>query len=138
MNNLDAILDRYQPQILSIFRIMIGLMFLQHGTVKWFAFPVAMPAFANITLFSIFGIAGVIEIVGSTLVVLGLFTRYAAFILSGQMAYTYWIFVARPLRHYAPIVNGGETEVLFCFAFLLLVFFGAGVWSLDHWLRKKT
>ncbi|HVX98256.1 MAG TPA: DoxX family protein [Pseudorhodoplanes sp.] len=138
MNNLDATLDRYQPQILSIFRIMIGLMFLQHGTVKWFAFPVAMPAFANITLFSIFGIAGVIEIVGSTLVVLGLFTRYAAFILSGQMAYTYWIFAARPLRHYAPIVNGGETEVLFCFAFLLLVFFGAGVWSLDHWLRKKT
>jgi len=138
MKDLEATLNKYQPQMLSIFRIVIGLLFLQHGTVKWFGFPVPNPNFANITLLSMVGIAGVIEIVGSTLIVLGLFTRYAAFILSGQMAYTYWIYVARPSRHYAPLINGGETEVLFCFGFLLLVFFGAGIWSLDYMLRKKT
>jgi putative oxidoreductase len=86
MDNIEAKLKRYQPQMLSILRIMFGLLFLQHGLVKWFGFPAANPNFANIQLFSMYGVAGVIEIVGGALIAVGLFTRYAAFIASGEMA----------------------------------------------------
>src|SRR5262249_20164703 len=101
MNALENTLDRYQPYILSIFRIVVGLMFLQHGLQKWFGIPAVNPAYANIQLFTMVGIAGVIEIICGSLVAIGLFTRYAAFIASGQMAYTYWIFTNRPARGFA-------------------------------------
>src|SRR5205085_9197980 len=80
-NVMEATLDKYRPQMLSILRIMVGLLFMSAGIQKWFAFPVAMPAAANITLFSMLGVAGCIELIGGTLVAVGLFTRYAAFIL---------------------------------------------------------
>jgi len=135
---MEATLDKYRPQMLSILRIMVGLLFMSAGIQKWFAFPVAMPAAANITLFSMLGIAGCIELIGGALVTVGLFTRYAAFIMSGEMAVAYWFYANRLSRGFMPIQNGGTVEVLFCFIFLYFVFAGAGPWSLDAVLRKKT
>ena len=135
--NLEATLDNYRPQVLSILRIMAGLLFLSAGLQKWFGFPVANPNYANIHLFSVYGIAGCIEGIGGALVAVGLFTRYAAFFMSGEMAAAYWIFQNRPARGFMPIANGGTLEVLFCFVFLYLIFAGSGPWSLDALLRKK-
>jgi putative oxidoreductase len=135
---MEATLDKYRPQMLSILRIMVGLLFMSAGIQKWFAFPVPMPAAANITLFSMFGVAGCIELIGGALVTVGLFTRYAAFIMSGEMAVAYWFYANRPARGFMPIQNGGTMEVLFCFVFLYFVFAGSGPWSLDALLRKKA
>jgi putative oxidoreductase len=137
MNDIETKLNRYQPQMLSILRIMFGLLFLQAGLVKWFGFPVANPNFANIQLFSLYGIAGIIETVGGVLVTVGLFTRYAAFIMSGEMAVAYFLMRTGAGKAFAPIANGGNLEVAFCFVFLYLVFAGAGPWSLDAMLRKR-
>ncbi|MEA2980162.1 MAG: putative oxidoreductase [Alphaproteobacteria bacterium] len=134
---LEARLSRYQPQVLSILRIMTGLLFLSSGLQKWFAFPVATPSAANIRLLSMIGIAGLIEIIGGALVTVGLYTRFAAFVMSGEMAVAYWYYANRPARGFMPIQNGGTLEVLFCFVFLYLVFAGAGVWSVDAAWRKK-
>ena len=134
MDGIEARLNRYQPQILGIFRIMFGLLLLQHGFSKWFGFP--MPSPANIGLATLIGWAGLIELVFAGLVTVGLFTRYAAFILSGEMAFAY--FMGHHPRAWTPIGNNGSLAVAYCFAFLLLVFFGGGAWSLDALLRKKT
>lgn len=131
-------LNRYQPQVLSILRIVAGLLFLSAGLQKWFGFPNVNPNFAKITLFSMIGIAGLIEMIGGALVSVGLFTRAAAFIMSGEMAVAYWYYANRPARGFMPIQNGGTIEVLFCFVFLYLVFAGAGPWSLDALWRKKA
>jgi putative oxidoreductase len=130
-------LSRYQPQVLSILRIMAGLLFLSTGLQKWFGFPVANPNFAKITLFSMLGIAGCIETIGGALVAVGLFTRAAAFIMSGEMAVAYWFYANRPAKGFMPVQNGGTLEVLFCFVFLYLVFAGAGPWSVDALRRKR-
>jgi putative oxidoreductase len=135
---MEATLDTYRPQMLSILRIVMGLLFLSHGIQKWFAFPVAMPAAANITLFSMIGAAGCIEIVGGALCAVGLFTRVAALLMSGEMAVAYWFYANRPARGFIPLQNGGTAEVLYCFIFLYLVFAGGGPWSLDALLRKKA
>jgi putative oxidoreductase len=126
MNDLEARLSQYQPQMLAVLRIMTGLLFLAHGTAKHFGFPDTgmMPP-----LFSLIGLAGVIEIVGGTLIVLGLFTRIAAFITSGEMAVAYFM-VHAPISFF-PILNDGIPAVLYCFIFLYLVFAGAGAWSID-------
>src|SRR6185437_12964695 len=138
MGNIEAKLSQYQPQMLSILRIMFGLLYLQHGLVKWFGFPAANPNFANIHFFTMLGIAGAIEIVGGALVTLGLFTRYAAFIMSGEMAVAYFTVRTGAGKAFAPILNGGNLETAYCFVFLYLVFAGAGPWSLDAGLRKRT
>lgn len=138
MEKTRQCLNDWQPQMISIFRIMLGLLFLQHGLTKWFGFPAPNPNLATMTLFSMIGVAGVIEIVTGTLVAVGLFTRYAALLASGEMAVAYLIYSNRFARGFAPVVNGGNTEVLYCFCFLLLVFIGAGAWSLDAKLRGKT
>jgi putative oxidoreductase len=133
---MDATLSRYQPQVLSLLRIIVGLVFLQHGLQKWFGFPVANPAFANITLMSMIGVAGVIEIVCGSLITVGLFTRYAALIASGEMAVAY--FTSHLPRAMMPIANNGNLAILYCWVFLYLVFAGAGIWSLDRMLRNKS
>ena len=138
MGNIEARLSQYQPQMLSILRIMFGLLYLQAGLVKWFGFPAPNPNFANIQLFTLYGIAGIIEIVGGTLVTIGLFTRYAAFIMSGEMAVAYFLNRTGAGKAFAPILNGGNLEVAYCFVFLYLVFAGAGPWSLDAALRKRA
>jgi putative oxidoreductase len=123
---LDAALDPYRPYMLSILRIVVGLLYLQHGTAKIFNFPPQndMPAFPRPEWF-----AGRIELVGSALIILGLFTRPAAFILSGEMAFAY--FISHRPRGFFPLLNGGSPAVLFCFVFLYLVFAGGGPLSLD-------
>ena len=138
MDDTEAKLNRHQPRMLSILRIMFGLLFLQHGLVKWFGFPAANPNFANIQLLSLIGIAGVIEIVGGVLVTAGLFTRYAAFIMSGEMAVSYFLNRTGAGKAFAPLLNGGNLEVAYCFVFLYVVFAGPGPWSLDAVLRKRS
>jgi putative oxidoreductase len=126
--NIDAIAAAWAPRLLSILRIMSGLLFLEHGTAKHLKIPV-MPMFAKVELFSLAGIAGVIEIVGSLLLIVGLFTRPTAFVLSGLMAFAY--FIAHAPRGFYPILNAGELAALYCFVFLYIAAAGPGPWSLD-------
>ncbi|MDQ0504989.1 DoxX family protein [Xanthobacter agilis] len=126
--------DVWRPRVLSVLRIAAALMFLAHGTAKLFAFPqVAM--FANLQLFSLFGLAGAIELLGGVLLALGLFTRPVAFILSGQMAVAYFLIHAP--QNFFPILNGGELAALYSFVFLYFAVAGGGAWSLDA-LRKAA
>jgi putative oxidoreductase len=119
-------LSRWQSQILAILRIVVGLLFLEHGLSKIFAFPVPFPMQP---LPPLLAAAGVIECVAGVLVTIGLFTRVAAFIASGEMALAYW------MQHFPrspwPIANMGEGAILFCFVFLYLAAAGPGVWSID-------
>jgi len=125
-------LKPYTSQLLSLLRIMSGLLVLQHGVTKYLNFPVSKFNNASITTMS--GAAGVIELVCGALVVIGLFTRPAAFLLSGTTAVAY--FYAHSPAGFFPILNGGELAVLYCFVFLYLAAAGAGPWSLDRILRK--
>lgn len=127
MNGLDTTLASWQPRILSVLRIMAGLLFLQHGLVKHFSFPMAFPN--PIAPFSQLWFAGAIEIVGGTLLVLGLFTRWTAFVCSGLMAFAY--FIGHAPRSYFPIQNAGNLAILYCFVFFYLFFAGPGPWSVD-------
>jgi putative oxidoreductase len=123
----------WSPRLLSVLRVIVGLLFLQHGLSKYFGFPGPSPA--SFQVFGILGVAGVIEIVASALVAIGLFTRAAAFIASGEMAFAY--FMAHFPKSFFPIVNGGDAAVLYCFIFLFIALEGAGPWSIDA-LRSRT
>jgi putative oxidoreductase len=127
-----ATLDRLAPYALSILRIMAALLFLQHGLSKYFGFPQAMDPFP---IFSMIWFAALIELVGGILVALGLFTRIAAFIMSGQMAVGYFLFHAP--QSFFPILDRGDAAILY-FVFLYLVFAGAGPLSFDalFWKRR--
>jgi putative oxidoreductase len=126
--NLNALAATWSPRLLSILRIMAGLLLLQHGTAKLLKFPVVQ-SMANVNLTSLPGIAGILELVGGVLLILGLFTRPTAFVLSGLTAVAY--FIAHAPRGFFPILNGGELAVLYSFAFLYLAAAGPGPWSLD-------
>ena len=120
----------WTPRALAVLRIVTAFLFLQHGTAKLLHVPhVAM--FDTLQLMSLIGFAGVLEIVGSLLVLIGWFTRPAAFILSGEMAVAYFMAHAPHGNVLSPILNQGESAVLFCFIFLLLSAAGAGAWSVD-------
>lgn len=121
-------LQRWSPQVLSILRIIAGLLILQFGMAKLLGFPY-VEMFKGVQLFSLYGLAGTIELVGGVLLVIGLFTRPAAFILSGEMAAAY--FIAHFPKGYIPLLNGGNEAVIYCFVFLYLVFAGPGPWSVD-------
>lgn len=127
MATLDATFSNWRPQALAVLRIMTALLFMAHGTGKLLGFP-ALDFSPSLT--SLPGIAGVIEIVGGALLLLGLFTRLVAFILCGMMAVAY--FMAHAPQGFFPILNGGELAVLYCFIFLYFVFSGPGAWSLDR------
>jgi putative oxidoreductase len=127
LSSLDSRLSAFSPQALALLRIVTALLFISHGTGKLLGFP---DTGMSPPLLSLAGFAGVLEIVGGILIVLGLFTRSAAFILSGEMAVAY--FMAHAPHSFFPIVNQGESAVLFCFVFLYLVFAGPGAWSLDN------
>ena len=121
---------RRAPQALALLRITTAWQFLWHGAAKLFHVPkVAM--FDNLQLFSLLGAAGVLELFGGLLVLIGLFTRPAAFVLSGLMAVAYWMAHAPKGHALIPFMNQGEAAVLFCFVFLLLAAAGPGVWSVD-------
>jgi len=119
---------RWSPSLLSILRIIAGLLFLGHGLVKLFGFPPGA-APGKVPLESLFGAAGMLELFGGVLVMIGLFTRPVAFLLAGQMAVAYFM-VHAPKSLY-PVLNGGEPAILFCFIFLYLAAAGAGPWSVD-------
>ena len=127
--NSGIIPAAWSGTILSALRIMTGLLFLAHGTVKFFGWPIAMDWFKDLTLFSLMGLAGVLEIVGGLLIILGLFTRYTAFVLSGFMAAAY--FMGHASEGFWPIANQGELAIMFCFVFLYFGAAGAGPISLD-------
>ena len=125
----------WAPRVLSILRIVVGLVLLQYGLAKLFGWP-AVKMFQNLQLFSLFGIAGMFELVGGALLILGLFTRPAAFILSGEMAAAY--FIEHFPHSFFPIQSEGDLAVTLCFTFLYLSFAGGGPWSLDAFLRVGT
>lgn len=131
--NFDALAASWAPRLLSIMRIMTGLLLLQHGTAKLFKIPV-IPMFANLSITSLPGIAGILELVGGVLIILGLFTRSTAFILSGMTAFAY--FIAHAPKGFYPILNGGELAALYCFVFLYLAAAGPGPWSVDAGRKK--
>ena len=131
----NAVLATWSPRLLSILRIVAALLFLQHGLAKLLHFPhVAM--FDQLQLFSLLGLAGVIELVGGVLLLVGLFTRLVAFIMSGEMAVAY--FMAHAPRGFFPILNQGELALLFCFVFLYLAAAGGGQWSVDAALGERA
>ncbi|MGH6920971.1 MAG: DoxX family protein [Geminicoccaceae bacterium] len=123
----------WAPRLLSVLRIVAALIFMEHGTQKLLGFPPSEGAGPQ--LFSLMGLAGTLETAGGALLLLGLFTRPVAFILSGMMAVAYWM--AHAPQSLYPVNNGGDAAILFCFVFLYLVAAGGGPWSLDHWLRGK-
>ncbi|MDI1310145.1 MAG: DoxX family protein [Methylotenera sp.] len=126
--------SKWAPYILGILRIITGFLFLQHGSAKLLGMPhIAM--FDGLQLVSLMGLAGVLELVGGTLVMIGLFTRPAAFILSGQMAVAY--FMAHAPGGFLPILNQGELAVMFSFVFLYFSAAGSGAFSLDSMLKKS-
>lgn len=127
MNNVS----RYQPYVLGLLRIVLGYTFMLHGMAKLFGVPhVAM--FDGLQLFSLMGLAGVLELVGGALLILGCFTRPVAFILSGQMAVAYFMMHAGIDNFWLPLLNQGEAAVLYSFAFLYLSVAGTGAFSIDN------
>jgi putative oxidoreductase len=128
-----GILKGWAPQLLSIFRIMVGLLFLEHGTAKFFHFP-HVPMYDGVTIGSLPGIAGIFELVGGLLLTIGLFSEVTAFILSGEMAFAY--FLVHAPQGFFPILNMGELAIVYCFAFLYLAAAGPGPWSVDA-ARKR-
>jgi putative oxidoreductase len=125
-----ASLEGQRPYILSVLRIIVALLFLQHGLQKYIGFPVPTPPMTTLLY-----IQGVIEIVGGILLLLGAWTRPVAFILAGDMAAAF--FIAHLPRALFPIANGGDAAVLYCFTFLYIFFAGGGVWSVDRALLKE-
>jgi putative oxidoreductase len=131
--NFEAIGAAWAPRLLSVLRIVAGVLFLQHGMAKYLKFP-TVPMFAKIDPITPVGIAGMFELVGSILLILGLFTRPVAFLLSGLMAVAY--FMAHAPRDFFPILNGGELAILYSFVFLYIAAAGPGPWSIDAARRK--
>jgi putative oxidoreductase len=122
----------WAPRLLSVLRIVAALIFMAHGTQKLLGFP-ASPNPAPVA-FSLPWIAGVLELVGGALLIPGLFVRPVAFVLSGLMAFAYWL--AHAPRSPFPVLNGGDAAILYCFVFLFLAAAGGGAWSLDRTLRR--
>jgi putative oxidoreductase len=125
---MDSFCQTWSPRVLSVLRIMTALLLLQHGTAKYLGFP-HVADFANLQFLSLLGASGVLELVGGVLMLIGLFTRPVAFVLSGFMAVAY--FLAHAPQGFYPMLNQGELAVLYCFVFLYLSVAGGGTWSLD-------
>ena len=135
MSDLNSFGSKWAPRLLSILRIITGFLFIQHGSQKLFGIP-ADTMKVPVELFSLLGVAGVLEFFFGLLILLGLFTRIAAFILSGQMAVAY--FMAHATQGFWPILNQGELAVLYCYVYLYLAAAGGGPWSIDHFRRKRA
>jgi putative oxidoreductase len=131
--DIASTLAPWRPQVLSILRIVVALLFLEHGTAKLFGFPGPGPANMTTLIYA----AATIELVGGALVTLGLFTRLAALIMSGEMAFAY--FMSHHMNpSFFPILNRGDGAVLYCFIFLYIAVAGSGPWSLDKALRNTA
>ena len=123
----------FAPAMLSILRLVIGLLFFEHGSSKLFGFP--SPSSPH-ELFSLYWCSGTLELVGGALIAAGLFTRAASFIASGEMAFAY--FLSHASHSFFPIINKGDSAILYCFVFLYIAVVGPGPWSIDAWLRRKN
>jgi len=134
---LDPARDRWTNIVLSVLRVAAALVYMQHGSQKLFGFPPsgAPGPVAPLVLVSLTGVAGILEFFGGMLLLVGLFTRPVAFILSGEMAVAY--FHVHAPRAFLPIVNRGELAVVLCFVFLYFAFAGGGSWSVDALLRSR-
>ena len=126
----QTILRTYAPHALAALRIVTAYLFIQHGTAKLFGAP-HQEMFDGLQLFSLIGLAGVLEVAGGALLGAGLYTRSTAFVLSGMMAVAYFIAHAVQGNVLVPLLNGGELAALYSFVFLLFVFAGPGAWSID-------
>jgi putative oxidoreductase len=131
----QTVFQVWSPRLLSVLRIITALLFIQHGTAKLFHIP-HQAMFDNLQLMSLMGLQGVLEAGGGLLLLIGLFSRLVAFVLSGDMAVAY--FMAHWPKNWWPILNGGDLAVLFCFVFLYLFVAGPGPWSIDAQLRSGT
>jgi putative oxidoreductase len=132
---IDNFLNAWSPRALGILRIVTGFLFLQHGSMKLLGFPYDA-RFADTPIASLDGIAGLLQLPGGCLILLGLFTRPVAFLLSGEMAVAYFIAHASQGHVLSPALNHGEPAVFYCFIFLYLVFAGPGAWSVDAWVGR--
>ncbi len=129
--NAKMFISKYETQVYSILRIAIGFLFLWHGSQKLFSFPPAGHAIPTYLVL----VAGPIEFFGGFLVMVGLLTRWAALICSGEMAYAYWF--VHGTHALLPIINGGELAIIYCFLFLFISTKGSGQFSIDHILKKE-
>ena len=130
MTSLYANLEKGRPYILSVLRIVVALLFIEHGLQKYFGFPSAGPPMAPLLY-----VQGAIEIVGGILLLIGAYTRPVAFILAGDMAVAY--FMVHFPRSFFPAMNGGDAAVLYCFVFFYIMFAGGGAWSVDRVALKQ-
>ncbi len=133
MNAIYTRMERFRPYILSLLRIVVGVLFLQHGLSKVFNFPAPSPV---PSLSGLLILAAILETVGAALFLVGAYTRIVAFILSGEMAFAY--FMAHAPRSFYPVVNAGELAVLFSFIFLYFAFAGGGPLSVDRAMLNQT
>jgi putative oxidoreductase len=131
---MNQMFSRFQPAALSLLRFITGLLFLQYGLAKVLKFPAGMP-FEKVELFSLIGTAGLLELILGTLLLIGLCTRLCAFILSGEMAFAY--FISHFPRGFFPLINNGTAAILFCFVCLYLATSGGGPYSVDAMIGKK-
>jgi putative oxidoreductase len=128
-------LDRFSPALLSVLRIVAALLFMEHGTAKLLGFPPTEMFAQPPEMFTLIWFAGVLELVGGALLVLGLFSRPVAFILSGEMATAYWM--GHASQSFYPAQNQGDAAILFCFVFLYFAAAGGGPWSLDNLIFRE-
>lgn len=131
----QSVFQVWSPRLLSVLRIVTALLFMMHGTAKLFQMP-HQAMFDTLQLMSLMGLQGVLEAGGGLLLLVGLFSRPVAFLLSGDMAVAY--FMAHWPKSWLPILNGGDLAVLFCFVFLYLFAAGPGPWSIDARIRSST
>jgi putative oxidoreductase len=134
MDKINKTLAAGEPVVLSIFRIITGLLLFQYGVAKLLKFP-ALQMFEKVELLSLYGVAGSFELICGGLLILGLFTRCVAFVLCGEMAFAY--FIGHFPRGFIPLLNNGSLAIMLCFSCLYLACAGGGPWSLDAVLRGK-
>jgi putative oxidoreductase len=130
---MNETLAAWTPRALSVLRVITGLMIIQHGMTKIIGFP-AVASFADLKPLSLIGVAGLIELTGGALLILGLLTRLAAFIVSGEMAFAY--FIAHAPKSFYPLISGGTLAIMFCFTCLFLSTAGPGPWSVDAAMKS--
>ena len=137
MSNDSLRAELWAPKGLALLRIVAAYLFLQHGSAKLLGFP-HVASFDHVSIASLIGVAGLFELIGGALVLVGLFVRPVAFVLSGEMAVAYFMAHASKGNALIPMLNQGEGAVLYCFIFLLLAAAGGGAWSLDAMRRGRA
>lgn len=133
IGGIEQTAAQWAPYVLSILRIVVALLFFEHGTSRLLGFPSPLP---TPPFLSMYWFAGAIELVGGAMLLVGIWVRPAAFIMSGEMAFAY--FVSHAPAGFFPILNRGDGAILYCFVFFYIAFAGGGPWSLDALWRKRT